>query len=190
MVGKIGILSLQGGFSKHEEMIRQLGVEAVQVRYPHELKACVALIIPGGESTVMHHLILERNFLIPIQQFAESHPLFGTCAGMILMAREGILGVMDLTVERNAYGRQSSSFSSPLKITFSPTVVEGVFIRAPRITSLHSPHLSVLADLGGEPVLVQQGFHLAASFHPELTPDLTIHRYFINQGERRVITQL
>lgn len=180
MVGKIGVLALQGAFAKHEEMLHRIGIDTQQVRYAHQLSLCNALIIPGGESTVMQQQIQKQGLLEPIKQFGSTHPLFGTCAGMILMAQLGILNLMDISVNRNAYGSQCASFTTQLIVSFAPQPIEALFIRAPCITAIHSPQVTILASLEGVPVLVQQGLHLAAAFHPELTNDPTIHQYFIN----------
>ncbi len=167
MVGKIGVLALQGAFAKHREMLQQIGVASLEVRTPGDLEACDGLILPGGESTVMHSL----NTL-PLATFAK--PIFGTCAGMILMAH---LGLLEITVERNAYGRQAHSFSKDLTVYLERAhTVHAIFIRAPRITSILSPDVQVLADT---PVIVRQGNYLATTFHPELTNDPCIHHYFV-----------
>lgn len=179
MGGKIGVLALQGAFAKHLEMLENMGVDAMPVRYGHELSHCIGLILPGGESTTINTHIEERGLTAPLKDFAHTHPLFGTCAGMILMAREGILSLMEISVARNAYGRQRASFTAPLSLSFSPLTIEAFFIRAPRIVSIHSPDVQILAELDGEAVLVQHHFHLAASFHPELTNDREIHKYFV-----------
>lgn len=179
MVGKIGVLALQGAFAKQSAMLAQIGVPNLEVRYPSELALCDGLILPGGESTTMTRQILKMGFLEPLKAFSARAPLFGTCAGMILMAQGGILGLMDITVTRNAYGRQCDSFSVPLDLSFSPNPFQAFFIRAPRITSMDSSAVQSLAVHAGEAVCVQQGFHLAASFHPELTNDPRIHTYFI-----------
>jgi 5'-phosphate synthase pdxT subunit len=177
--GKVGVLALQGAFAKHEAMLCKIGVESLQIRYAHQLSHCKCLIIPGGESTVMQYHLQEKRFIEPLKDFAQYHPIFGTCAGMILMAKEGILGIMDISISRNAYGRQCASFSSTLTLSFTERTIDAPFIRAPRITAVHSPKVSILATLGEEPVLVQQGIHLAASFHPELTNNSVIHEYFL-----------
>lgn len=168
----IGVLALQGAFVKHEQMLKELGVQHLQVRYPHELARCDGLIIPGGESTTMTYQIQELNFLDPLKEFAKDHPIFGTCAGMILMAREGILSLLDISITRNAYGRQCASFLVDLH------GIPALFIRAPRISKIYSAKVAVLMKHADEPVLIQQGLHLASAFHPELTKDLRIHKYF------------
>lgn len=178
MAGKIGVLALQGAFAKHEQMLEKLGRQTLQIRYPEELKHCSGLIIPGGESTTLTHQIKAMHFLAPLKEFANSHPIFGTCAGLILMAREGILSLLECSVARNAYGRQLASFSAPLSLNFSAQPFDALFIRAPRLSKIHAKSVKVLAKHEGEAVLIQQGFHLASSFHPELTQDLRIHQYF------------
>ncbi len=180
---KIGVLSLQGAFAKHAEMLEIVGLATAFVRYPEELKGCSGLIIPGGESTVMTRQIKDMQFLAPLREFAQNFPIFGTCAGMILMAREGILSLLDISVNRNAYGRQSASFITDLNVNFCEDggnykTVSAFFIRAPRISQIYSQEVKILAEYESEPVLIQQGFHLAAAFHPELTDDCKIHKYF------------
>ena len=182
MAGKIGVLALQGAFAKHEQMLEKLGISSLKVRHPKELFECRALIIPGGESTAMTCQIHEMNFLEPLKEFAKTRPLFGTCAGMILMAKKGVLSLLDITVTRNAYGGQRHSFHAPLDLPFSQAPLQALFIRAPCITAIHSEAVQILAEQGGTPVLIQQGFHLAASFHPELTDDPSIHQYFLGLG--------
>ncbi len=239
MVGKIGVLALQGAFAKHVDVLERIGVSALEVRYPSQLSHCDGLILPGGESTTMTKQILEMGFAQPLKEFAQHAPLFGTCAGMILMAQAGILGLLDITVDRNAYGRQSDSFSCNLDLTFTSSplrarkeitsefelcetkpdrserslypseehhsqiekgeaedrlgevvaspnaevislrALKAIFIRAPRISSIDSSNVQILASYAGIAVCVRQGFHLASSFHPELTNDPIMHQYFI-----------
>jgi 5'-phosphate synthase pdxT subunit len=178
VAGKIGILALQGAFTKHEQLLKALAIPVCQVRYAHELQHCIGLIIPGGESTTMTWHIKEMELAPSLKKFAQKHPLFGTCAGLIIMSKEGILPVLEVSVSRNAYGRQCASFSAPLHVPFSSEIISAFFIRAPRITAVHSEKVKVLATEGNAPVLVQQGFHLAASFHPELSGNTAIHTYF------------
>lgn len=167
MDGKIGVLALQGAFAKHCEMLTTLGVSSIEVRTKEQLDQVDGLIIPGGESTTMWRL----NEL-PLANF--DRPIFGTCAGMILMAR---LGLLDVTVERNAYGRQCASFSTDLTVYLDqPYTLHAIFIRAPRVRAIHSPQVQLLADT---PVLIRQGDFLASAFHPELTNDPLIHHYFV-----------
>jgi pyridoxal 5'-phosphate synthase pdxT subunit len=184
---KIGVLAIQGDFAAHSRMLRRLAVEAVEVRLANQLERVDGLIIPGGESTTMLKFLTGENLLEPIRQFAlEGKPIFGTCAGAILVAREVLnppqtsLGLLDLTIERNAYGRQVDSHISPVETKFGGGAMEAVFIRAPRIKAFGT-EVEVLATLGDEAVFVRQGNIFAATFHPELTEDLRAHRLFINQ---------
>lgn len=187
MPGIVGVLALQGAFAKHAEVLLSLGAKVIEVRKPSDLLTCDGLIIPGGESTTMMKQIEFINFRNTLLEFAAQKPVFGTCAGLILMSKHIIADSMqpfqllDIEVERNAFGRQAESFQTDLEIRLAPgysKVVPALFIRAPRIRHV-SEKVLVLADWQGEPVLVQQGFHLGASFHPELTTDPTIHSYFL-----------
>lgn len=170
-MSQIGVLALQGAFSMHRKMLEQISVKSVEVRYAHQLESCSGLILPGGESTTIWSLMEKNSFLEPLRRF--SKPLFGTCAGLILLSR---LKLLEVDVERNGFGRQSASFSATLQSTLGE--IASVFIRAPRIKSISS-NVEVLACLNDEPVLVQQGKRLGATFHPELTDELTVHRYFV-----------
>ncbi len=183
----IGVLALQGDFSKHEEMLRSLGVQVCQVRTPQELEVCDALIIPGGESTVMLRQLDFIKMKEAMLEFAQQKPLFGTCAGLILMSScvqssaMKPLGMLDITVERNAFGRQVESFQATVGLHLSSgreKIFQAFFIRAPRIRA-NGEQVEVLASYQGEPILVRQGHLLGASFHPELTGDPTIHQYFL-----------
>lgn len=173
MAGKrIGVLALQGAFSKHCEMLRRLGVEALEVRTGGCLDLCDGLIIPGGESTSMLS-ISEMN----LRSFKK--PIFGTCAGMILMTRFGFL---DLSIKRNAYGRQINSFSKELILYLDqPCKMDAIFIRAPKIEAILSDEVKVLADI---PVIVRQGNYLATTFHPELTENAAVHNYFLKMCDK------
>lgn len=182
----IGVLALQGAFAKHLEMIKSLGAIATPIRFPKQLEECDALILPGGESTTILRQMDHFGLRDPILEFAAKKPLFGTCAGMIMMARNEIgrtvkpLKLMDITVERNAYGRQIDSFTATLKVQLKTShTYNGSFIRAPIIRS-HGAAVTVLATYNDLPVLVQEGKHLCCSFHPELTSDPSIHRYFLS----------
>lgn len=185
----IGVLALQGAFAKHAETLQALGAKVIEVRKPADLQRCDALVIPGGESTTIMKQIKFINFEEAFLAFASHKPVFGTCAGLILMSQEIVGDVMqpfkllDVDVERNAFGRQVESFHTELDITLKPghtKLVPAVFIRAPRIRRVGNA-VTVLAALeGGEPVLIRQGLHLGATFHPELTSDKTIHTYFLN----------
>lgn len=181
----VGVLALQGDFAKHAEMIRSLGVVVKQVRTPKELSQCDGLIIPGGESTTLFKKIEFIHMRQALEDFAKQKPVFGTCAGLILMSNEiqsspyKPLNLINITVERNAFGRQVDSFHTPIVLELEkPVTFDAYFIRAPKI-SLHGPGVSVLAEFNNEPVLVKQGIHLGACFHPELTSNPIVHNYFI-----------
>jgi 5'-phosphate synthase pdxT subunit len=184
---RIGVLALQGAFGKHLQMVKSLGVEAVEVRNAKDLERCDALIIPGGESTTIRHLLKEEKLMEKLAAFGQEHPVFGTCAGLILMAKEIVpkgkdtqLGWLDITVERNAFGRQVESFQTNIELKLGkPDSFPALFIRAPRIRTC-SPQVEILATLENEPVLVRQGHFLGATFHPELTNNSSIHLFFIN----------
>jgi 5'-phosphate synthase pdxT subunit len=186
MRGVVGVLALQGDFREHKEALRRLGVEAKEVRKPEHLLGLKALIVPGGESTTIGKLAREYGLEEAVRQRVEegSLALFGTCAGAIWMAKEILgypeqprLGVLDVAVERNAFGRQVESFQEKVQVKgLGP--FPGVFIRAPVFRRL-GEGVEVLAELGGLPVLVRQGRLLASSFHPELTQDPRLHRYFL-----------
>ena len=182
---QIGVLGLQGAYAKHLAVLQQLDVHAVDVRKPGDLEECHGLIIPGGESTTMTKLINEIDMHDALLKFSVDRPVFGTCAGMILMAakvddgRVKTLNLMNIEVERNGYGRQIDSFIDELDVTTNGQAfsMRGVFIRAPRIKNM-GDGVEVLASVNGEPVLVQEGHHMAAAFHPELTGETRIHNYF------------
>ena len=182
---KIGILALQGDFEAHGKMLERLGVKHVLVRTPDDLSECRGLILPGGESTTHMKLLAETGLDAAIRKMAgEGGAFFGTCAGAILLARhvegpeQASLGLMDITIVRNAYGRQLASdvFLLPTKLCAEP--LEMVFIRAPLIESV-GRDVTVLAERDNKPVLVEQGQALAATFHPELTRDTAIHERFL-----------
>ncbi|TBH21072.1 pyridoxal 5'-phosphate synthase glutaminase subunit PdxT [Thermus thermamylovorans] len=183
----VGVLALQGDFREHKEALRRLGVEAREVRKKEHLQGLQALVVPGGESTTIGKLAREYGIEEEVRKrVAEgSLALFGTCAGAIWLAREILgypeqprLGVLDAAVERNAFGRQVESFEEDLEVRgLGP--FHGVFIRAPAFRRL-GPGVEVLAELGDLPVLVRQGKVLASAFHPELTPDTRLHRFFLD----------
>lgn len=182
---KTGILAMQGAFHKHKLVMESLGAETLEVRTSDELLSVDCLIIPGGESTVMGKLLVKNNLMESLRsRILDGMPVFGTCAGMILMSRviEGMvqpsLEVMDITIERNAYGRQLESFETDLDISgITGGPFHGIFIRSPKIISAGSG-VEILAELDSVPVLVRQNNMLAASFHPELSGDTRIHEYF------------
>ena len=157
-------------------MLRRLGVDAVEVRKPEQLEALDGLVIPGGETTAIMRLVQLYGLEDAIREFAR--PVFGTCAGMILLDRNH-LGVLDLEVARNAYGRQVASFEADLELAGEDEPLRGVFIRAPRVAEAGSG-VEVLAELEGEPVLLREGRVLVASFHPELTDDTRVHERFLD----------
>ncbi|MBC8214061.1 MAG: pyridoxal 5'-phosphate synthase glutaminase subunit PdxT [Candidatus Marinimicrobia bacterium] len=182
---KIGVLALQGDFAKHESILRELNVEAMQIKYPEELKICSGLIIPGGESTTISMQMDYIGIRKKIIDFAKEHPVFGTCAGLVMLStqledsRIQTLDLMDITVSRNAWGRQVHSFVDDVSLSFSNSKPFGaVFIRAPKIDKVGND-ITVLSEYQSEPVIVTNGKHLAASFHPELGNDTRIHKYFL-----------
>jgi pyridoxal 5'-phosphate synthase pdxT subunit len=182
---KIGILSVQGDFAAHAAMLRRLGVDSAEVRTAADLTGCGALILPGGESSTQLQFLKEEGLFDSIKQFAKKGAgLFGTCAGAILMAKDvqnpaqDSLGILDMTVVRNAYGRQVASdiFFGESKLSEAP--LEMVFIRAPIIERV-GQGIKTLAQFEDKPTLVQKGKVLAATFHPELTGDSTVHEHFL-----------
>jgi pyridoxal 5'-phosphate synthase pdxT subunit len=192
---RIGVLALQGDFAEHKAALQRAGAEAVEVRLPHQLNDIDGLIIPGGESTTLRKLADTYGLMEPLREFARLRPTWGTCAGAILLAREidgqePHLGVMDIKVRRNAFGRQIDSFVTDLEIDGDR--YPAVFIRAPLILSV-GPQVKVLARLSdgqsnrqsnGQIVAAQQGHLLATAFHPELTADLRFHRNFVMMAEQ------
>lgn len=193
MAGKllrIGVLALQGDFAEHIAMLRRLGVEAVEVRRAEQLDGLDGLIMPGGESTTFGKLANDFGLIEPLRQFGRQKPLWGTCAGAIFLSKDAhrdqpLLKLMDITVERNAFGRQVASFEVDLDVPALKTVSEedlpfhAIFIRAPLIDSV-GEGVQVLARLeDGRIVAAQQGHWLATSFHPELTGDPRFHQYFL-----------
>lgn len=188
---KIGVLALQGAVREHCNALRACGVEPVEIKYLEQFNQVKGLIIPGGESTTVGKLLVKRQMLQPLIEIGQAgFPIFGTCTGLILLANEIAgsnqprLGLMDITVERNAFGRQIASFETDLEIPElgSPSF-HAIFIRAPYITKI-GPGVKVLAQFDDKVLFARQGVFLAAAFHPELTDDLRIHRYFIRMCER------
>lgn len=188
---KIGVLALQGDFAEHITMLTRIGIEAVEVRLPDQLRGLDGLIIPGGESTTIGKLARDFDLLEPLQRFGKDHALWGTCAGAIFLSKDvrrqqPLLSLMDIIVERNAFGRQVASFEIDLdlpilqKIESEDRPFHAIFIRAPLIESVQGD-ARVLATLpDGRIVAAQQGHLLATSFHPELTGDDRLHRYFLS----------
>ena len=171
----IGVLALQGNFREHASMLRRLGVDVVEVRKREQLEGLDGLVIPGGESTTFMRLMRLYGLDEAVRRF--ERPMFGTCAGMIVLDREH-LGLVDLLVDRNAYGRQVASFEADLELDGDEPPLRGVFIRAPRVRDIGAG-VEVLAEHDGEPVLVRDGRFLVASFHPELTDDTRVHERFL-----------
>ena len=188
---KIGVLALQGDFAEHIVMLKELSVEASEVRLPEHLNNLDSLIIPGGESTTIGKLAVAYNLMEPLKQFGLRRAIWGTCAGAIFLSKDvsreqPLLGLMDIKVERNAFGRQVDSFEADLDIselkqaTGTDEAFHAVFIRAPIIESV-SGDAKILASLpDGRIVAAQQGHFLATSFHPELTGDMRFHQYFLS----------
>jgi 5'-phosphate synthase pdxT subunit len=183
---QVGVLALQGAFAAHSDCLTSIGVQSIEVRTPEQLSSVDALLMPGGESSTMSQLLESSGLFDPIaQRIAEGMPVFGTCAGMILLASEILDGrsdqrsfsAIDISVRRNAFGRQVDSFEAT--INSSVGEFHGVFIRAPRIERVGG-QVEVLGSINDEPVLVRQGNVLAASFHPELSNDARLHEYFVS----------
>jgi 5'-phosphate synthase pdxT subunit len=184
---KIGVLALQGAFVEHEQMLRRLGAEPVEVRLPEHLQGLDGLIIPGGESTTIGKLAVEYGLIEPLRAFAQQRPTWGTCAGLIFLAKDigiehqPILGVMDVKVNRNAFGRQIDSFEVDIPVRgLGEAPFHAVFIRAPLVEEVHAD-VEVLATLAdGRIVAVQQRHLLGTAFHPELTDDPRFHQRFLD----------
>ncbi len=181
---RVGLLSLQGDFERHRASLLALGAGAVRVSLPAHLEGLDALIVPGGESSTMLRLLAATGLRPGIERFVREKPVLGTCAGLILLARSAdrlpapTLGAIDVTVERNAWGRQVHSFHAPVRVAPLGRDFDGVFIRAPRITRVGRA-VEVVATLAGEPVGVRQGRVAALTFHPELTADTRLHAWFL-----------
>ena len=174
----VGVLALQGGFEAHSKSLARLGVEVREVRTPEDLHGVDALIIPGGESTTIGLGVEREGLAEPLVDFARSgRPVLGTCAGMIMLDRDH-LGVLDIEVRRNAFGRQLASFETEL--SFDGERLDAVFIRAPWVEEV-GEGVEVLAEVDGHPVAVRQGNILAVAFHPELGTDLTLHRWLLDR---------
>ena len=183
---RVGVLALQGAFREHERALRDVGMEPVEVRQPKDLEGVRGLVIPGGESTTMSKLMAAYGLEQPIRDLhAGGAPVFGTCAGMILIARDAVdglpdqrtLGLIDITVRRNAFGRQVASFEADLRLANEADPLTGVFIRAPWIESAGTG-VELLASHAGHGVAARQGHVLVTAFHPELTADRRLHRLF------------
>ena len=181
----IGILALQGAFDAHARMLQSLGARTVLVRKAEQLSAVDGLIIPGGESTTFLKHLERAGFFEALEEFTRVKPTFGTCAGVILLAKTVLnppqksLAVLDVTIERNAYGRQNESRILEAETSLAGGPIEMLYIRAPRIAEV-GPQVEVLADRDGSPTLVRQGHLLAATFHPELSTDSRVHQLFLD----------
>lgn len=192
---KIGLLALQGDFAEHEAILHRLGVETCQVRLPDHLQGLDGLIIPGGESTTIGKLAQDFGLIEPIRSFAGQHAIWGTCAGSIFLSRDvrrsqPLLQLMDITVERNAFGRQVDSFELDLEIpclrevSAQEPLFHAIFIRAPLIESINPPAQPLASLPDGRIVAARQAKLLATSFHPELTGDVRFHQYFLEMAKR------
>ena len=194
---KIGVLSLQGAFAEHIASLRKLGVEAFAIRLPQELTGLDGLIIPGGESTVISQLMLNYGLMQVLRGLAQDgFPMFGTCAGLILLAKSTIdldieaIGAMDIKVRRNAFGRQVDSFETSLSVpALGEAPFPAVFIRAPIIVETNSTVETLASLADNTPVAARQGNLLVSAFHPELSEDLRFHAYFMDIVARRAYSQ-
>jgi len=193
-VMKIGVLALQGDFAEHITMLKRLKLEASEVRLPQHLKGLDGLIIPGGESTTIGKLANDFGLIEPLREFGQRHAIWGTCAGAIFLSKDisrdqPLLGLMDIKVERNAFGRQIDSFETDLDVpelkqaTGTKNPYHAVFIRAPLIESVSGDAKSLAALADGRIVAAQQGHFLATAFHPELTNDTRFHEYFLSLAD-------
>ena len=189
----VGVLALQGDVEKHAQRLSACGARAVMVRLPRDLAGLAGIVLPGGESTTMSRLLRTSGLMEPLAEFMQAKPVLATCAGMILLAKEvdqlpyASFGLMDIAVARNAWGRQVFSFQEEIlwrpaagNGSKGPAAFKAIFIRAPRVVRM-GPEVELLAELRGEPVAVRQGKLVALTFHPELTGDLRVHRWFLEE---------
>jgi pyridoxal 5'-phosphate synthase pdxT subunit len=180
----IGVLAIQGDYEAHKARLEQLGATVVLVRKPEQLDSIDAIVIPGGESSTFLNFLSERGFLETLREFVRTKPTFGTCAGAILLAKDvenppqESLGALDIRIRRNAYGRQIDSSIREAQTRLEGGPLEMVFIRAPRIVAT-GKNVQVLASAGDDPVLIREGNIMAATFHPELSPDTRVHQEFL-----------
>ena len=181
---RVGVLAIQGNYASHAQALAEAGASPIEVRKPEELAGIDGLVLPGGESTTMLRFLEKHRFFELLQEFCRAKPVFGTCAGVILLAREVLnpaqrsMGVLDATVERNAYGRQIDSVIITAETALAGGPLEMVFIRSPRISQT-GPGVEVLARRDGYPALIRERNILAATFHPELSLDRRVHRLFV-----------
>ena len=191
---KIGVLAIQGDFAEHIVMLKRLKVETAEVRLPEHLKNLDGLIIPGGESTTIGKLATDYGLIEPLRLFGQRHAIWGTCAGAIFLSKDArrsqpLLSIMDITVERNAFGRQVDSFEADLDVpemktaTGTKDLYHAIFIRAPIIESVFADARILASVADGRIVAAQQGHLLATSFHPELTRDTRFHEYFLSLAD-------
>ena len=188
---RIGVLAIQGNYASHAQALTEAGASPIEVRKPEQLAGLDGLVLPGGESTTMLKFLERRGFFEALEEFAKSKPVFGTCAGAILLAREvrnpsqRSLGILDAVVERNAYGRQIDSTILTAETALPGGPLEMVFIRAPRIVATGAG-VQILATRDGAPTLVRQGTTMVATFHPELSTDRRVHQLFVRivKGEQ------
>lgn len=185
---RIGVLALQGAFREHVRMLTRLGATAREVRTPGDLDGIDGLVVPGGESTSIGLLMEKGGLTVPLRDYVAAHPVFGTCAGLIMLAssttdgEQPLLGAMDVIVRRNAFGRQTRSFEAPVQLTLVPGATDtfhGIFIRAPWVEEI-GPGVEVIARYDGRIVGVRQGDAVAVAFHPELGDDTRLHSYFLD----------
>lgn len=187
----IGVLALQGAVSEHIKQVESLGARAIAIKTVEHLQLVNALILPGGESTAIGKLMRRYGFIEAIQAFAKNHAVFGTCAGMILLAKkitaneDSHLNLVDITVERNAFGRQKESFQVDLDVKGIDKTFPAIFIRAPFVASIDSAEIEILASVDEHPVLIRQGNIVACSFHPELSEDNRLLNFFLS----RIVSQ-
>ena len=184
----VGVLALQGDYSKHIQILEMLEIQALEVRYPNELSLIDGLVIPGGESTTISDLMERANFHEPIKNFAKKKPILGTCAGLIMMSkniaddRVKSLDILDISVDRNAYGRQVDSFTDQIEVSLNGKIhnIPATFIRAPKINKVGT-NVNILSFYNNEPVVVKQGHHLGLAFHPELVKTTFFHNYIFRE---------
>jgi len=184
----IGVLALQGDYSKHIEILHMLNFKTMEIRYPHELSLIKGLVIPGGESTTISDLMCRYGLHESIKKFSKQKPILGTCAGLIIMSKDiadsrvKSLGILNLSIDRNAYGRQLDSFIDNLKVSLNGKIenIPATFIRAPKITKVDES-VEILSNYNNAPVVVKQGHHLGLAFHPELVKTTIFHEYVFRQ---------